>query len=283
MLRPDLDFGYVSEPEPALNNRIITYNRGKGLGGSSILNFGVYLYGAKGDYERWAELVGDEEWGWNSVKDSFHAMEEYDYVGSSTDYKHLADPAYSGHGTLGKLKVGLPPVLEKGAAPHMEALKEAGEKINLDPNSGDPVGVSVFPYSYSKEGRSTSAIAHLKDSPKNLEVWTGAMVERLVFEGERVTGVEIGDGRKGEYRNLICHSRWLSEDSFGQQGGHIVRWSPRHSQAPAPERHRTKIRTRGTRYRRQGGSSRCGQTSARSCPSIHERRSRRVTKRPLQI
>jgi choline dehydrogenase-like flavoprotein len=63
--------------------------------------------------------------------------------------------------------------------------------------------VSVFPYSYSKEGRSTSAIAHLKDSPSNLEVWTGAVVEKLVFEGDRVTGVEIGGGRKGEYRHFF--------------------------------------------------------------------------------
>lgn len=196
MLRPDLDFGYVSEPEPELNNRTITYNRGKGLGGSSILNFGVYLYGSEGDYERWAELVGDSEWGWESVRDSFHSMEEYDYVGSTSGYKHLADPSTSSHGKDGKLKVGLPPVLEKGVAPHMEALAEVGEKINLDLNSGNPVGIGLFPYSYSKEGRSTSAIAHLKDSPKNLEVWTGAVVERLSWDGERVVGVEIGDGRK---------------------------------------------------------------------------------------
>lgn len=199
MLRPDLDFGYVSEPEPALNNRTITYNRGKGLGGSSILNFGVYLYGSEGDYERWAELVGDSEWGWEKVKDSFHAMEDYDYVGSKSGYKHLADPSTSSHGKTGKLKVGLPPVLEKGAAPHIEALAEAGAELNLDLNSGNPIGIGVFPYSYSKEGRSTSAIAHLKDSPKNLEVWTGAVVERLSWDGERVVGVETGDGRNGAF------------------------------------------------------------------------------------
>ncbi|KAH7395261.1 hypothetical protein DE146DRAFT_615996 [Phaeosphaeria sp. MPI-PUGE-AT-0046c] len=196
MLRPDLDFGYVSEPEPELNNRTITYNRGKGLGGSSILNFGVYLYGSEGDYERWAELVGDKEWGWDSVRESFHSMEEYDYVGASSGYKHLADPSTSSHGRHGKLKVGLPPVLEKGAAPHIEAMVEAGEKLNLDLNSGDPVGVGVFPYSYSKEGRSTSAHAHLKDIPENLEVWTGAVVERLRWEGKRIVGVDIADGRK---------------------------------------------------------------------------------------
>ncbi|KAF2829120.1 alcohol oxidase [Ophiobolus disseminans] len=196
MLRPDLDHGYVSEPEAGLDGRQVAYARGKGLGGSSILNFGVFLYGSDEDYNRWAELAGgDEDWNWDAAKKAYHAMENYDFAGSA-QYKHLADPSTSEHGTSGSLKIGLPPVLEVGVVPQMEALIEAGEKINLDPNSGDPIGISVFPFSYSKEGRTTSAIAHLLDAPGNLEVWTGAKVERLVFSGERVVGVVTEDGRE---------------------------------------------------------------------------------------
>ena len=195
-LRPDLDHGYISEPEPGLNGREIAYTRGKGLGGSSIVNFGVYLYGSGEDYNRWADLVGDDDWKWDSVKESFHIIETYDFDGAS-QYSHLANPATSNHGTTGALKVGLPPVLERGVIPSMEALIEAGEKLNLDPNSGDPVGVSIFPNSYSKEGRCTSAIAHLVDPPNNLKVWTNATTEKLVFEGTRVVGIVTADGRKG--------------------------------------------------------------------------------------
>ncbi|KAF2026376.1 alcohol oxidase [Setomelanomma holmii] len=195
-LRPDLDHGHVSEPELALNGRQITYTRGKGLGGSSILNFGVYLYGSKEDYERWGSLVGDDDWKWDSVKKSFHEIENYDYVGSK-EYQHLADPSKYAHGRDGKLKVGLPDVLEKGVVPQMEALAKEGEKINLDPNSGDPVGMSVFPYSYSRVGRSTSAGAFLANPPSNMEIWTDAVAEKLlVFEGDRVVGVVTADGRQ---------------------------------------------------------------------------------------
>lgn len=197
MLRPDLDHGYVSEAEAALNGRQIGYTRGKGLGGSSILNFGVYLYGSKEDYNRWGDEVGDEDWCWKNVEKSFHAIETYDFEGIK-GYSHLADPSASSHGTSGGLKIGLPPVLEKGMIPQMEALVDAGEKVNLDPNSGNPVGMSVFPMSYDKKGRCTSAMAHLLDSPKNLEVWTGATVEKLVFEGNRVVGVKTADGRQGK-------------------------------------------------------------------------------------
>lgn len=204
MLRPDLDHGYVSQAEPSLNGREIAYTRGKGLGGSSILNFGVYLYGSKEDYNRWGDEVGDAEWKWDSVKESFHAIETYDFAGIR-EYSHLADPSGEGHGTAGGVRVGLPPVLEKGVVPQMEALRDAGERLNLDPNSGDPIGMSVFPMSYDKSGRCTSAMAHLMDSPGNLEVWTGATVRDLVFEGERVVGVRTADGREGKRleRNLM--------------------------------------------------------------------------------
>lgn len=196
-LRPDLDHGYVSEPEAALNGRTIHYTRGKGLGGSSVLNFGAYLYGSSEDYNRWADLVGDDSWKWGSVQHDFHAMENYDYVGTEA-YSDLADPSKSKHGTSGLLKVGMPPRLEAGVAPHMEALRAAGEKMNLDVNSGDPTGVAMFPYSFSKDGRTTSATAYLLDPPENLEIWTGEAVYELVFEGNRVVGVVAAGGRKGE-------------------------------------------------------------------------------------
>jgi choline dehydrogenase-like flavoprotein len=196
MLRPDLDHGYMSEPEAKLGGRQIAYTRGKGLGGSSILNFGVYLYGSKEDYNRWGDEVGDEDWKWESVQSSFRKIEEYDFEGMK-GYKHLADPSASRHGTKGGVKVGLPAVLEKGVVEQMEALVEAGEEVNKDPNSGDPLGMAIFPMSYNKQGRCTSAMAHLVDSPENLEVWTGATVEKLVFEGDRVVGVKMMDGRQG--------------------------------------------------------------------------------------
>lgn len=37
--RPDLDHGYHTTAQKELNDRVIPYLRGKGLGGTSILNF----------------------------------------------------------------------------------------------------------------------------------------------------------------------------------------------------------------------------------------------------
>lgn len=37
--RPDLDHGYLTTPQPQLNNRELPYLRGKAMGGSTNLNF----------------------------------------------------------------------------------------------------------------------------------------------------------------------------------------------------------------------------------------------------
>ncbi|KAF2651765.1 GMC oxidoreductase [Lophiostoma macrostomum CBS 122681] len=193
-LRPDLDHGFTSTPQKELNQRSIVYTRGKGLGGSSILNFAVYLYGSAEDYDRWAGLVGDDSWAWEHARQSFQAIENYDFEAAS-QFPHLANPDPKLHGKNGSVKVCLPPALEDDIVPTMEALIKHGEKVNLDMNSGDPMGIGLFPSSYSKDGRTTSATAHLVDPPSNLTIWTGSPVHRLTFDGTKVVGIETAHGR----------------------------------------------------------------------------------------
>ncbi|KAF1955783.1 choline dehydrogenase [Byssothecium circinans] len=206
-LRPDLDYAYETVPQKQLNNRVIPYSRGKGLGGTSVLNFQVYLYGSDEDYNRWAELVGDETWNWEHTKRSFQQIEDYEFEGSKA-YSHLAKPDARIHGKGGTVKVRLPPVLERGIEPVIEAVaKTSGDKINLDFNSGDPIGIGIFPSSTSKDGRTTSASAHLVDAPSNLEIWTNAVVHKLLFNGTRVVGIETADGRNAHTSKevVICN------------------------------------------------------------------------------
>lgn len=201
-LRPDLNWGYVSKAQEQLNGREIPYARGKGLGGSSILNYGVYLYGSQEDYNRWADLVGDESWKWDQTRKDFHAIENYDFEAAS-QYPHLAKPNLADHGSDGPVRVRLPPSFEEGVENTMKALLASGEKFNPDPNSGDPIGVSIFPNSYSKDGRTTSANAHLVNTPDNLTVWTAATVHKLVFDGKKVVGIETEKGEKGNILSLL--------------------------------------------------------------------------------
>jgi choline dehydrogenase-like flavoprotein len=208
-----------------------------------VLNFQVYLYGSAEDYNRWAELVGDDDWKWENTKKSFKAVENYEFSGAK-EYSELAKPDPEEHGTEGLVKICLPTQLEKGAKSGIEAAVESGEKLNLDFNSGNPMGVGLFPQSTSaKGGRTTSATAHLVDAPKNLLIWTNAVVEKLTFEGKRVVGVETADGRNGESSCFGNPEHLLQRCSKVRQRNYPLRWCDRHTPPPASERHRPSQRT----------------------------------------
>jgi choline dehydrogenase-like flavoprotein len=51
----------------AFGGKKMPYSRGKGLGGSSLINFMGYYYGSSADYDRWADLVGDDAWEWGML------------------------------------------------------------------------------------------------------------------------------------------------------------------------------------------------------------------------
>jgi choline dehydrogenase-like flavoprotein len=75
--------------------------------------------------------------------------------------------------------------------------------INLDVNSGNPIGVGITPNFASGGLRTTSASASLKDVPPNLHIWTDATVSKVIFEGTDAVGVETVDGRKGTLNSIV--------------------------------------------------------------------------------
>jgi len=48
-----------------------------GLGGTSFLNFMIYLRGNPRDYDNWANITGDESWNYNNLLPHFKAVETY--------------------------------------------------------------------------------------------------------------------------------------------------------------------------------------------------------------
>ena len=72
----DVDWQYVSTPQPGTAGRSHLMPRGRVLGGTSSLNGMVYLRGAASDYDRWAE-GGCTGWDWPSVRQGFEELEEW--------------------------------------------------------------------------------------------------------------------------------------------------------------------------------------------------------------
>lgn len=90
-----LDWAFRSEPQVNLNNRRILLNRGKGLGGSSSINWGMYVRGNRGDYDHWAQL-GNTGWSYDEVLPYFRRSESNQSL--SNEF----------HGTDGPLQIEAP-------------------------------------------------------------------------------------------------------------------------------------------------------------------------------
>lgn len=203
---PGLNWGYKTAPQTYMKGQQIDYSRGKGLGGSSAINFSCWLIGSAEDFNEWAKRVGDDAWKWENVKERFKNIEHYHteipeahrkYINPQTkgmDYSPTLPPMANrlDHGTSGPLHLSYAPVWEKDIADVFEAAKETGLEVNPDVNSGNPMGMGLGSATLYHGERTTASGAYLSDPPLNLTIKVNAPVARVLFDndGETVIGVQ---------------------------------------------------------------------------------------------
>lgn len=184
----NLDWAYRSTPQTHLNNRRILLNRGKGLGGSSGINFGMYVRGNRGDYDHWAQL-GNRGWSYDEVLPYFRRSER------ST----LFDDEY--HGAEGNIQIELPKNRSPLQEMFFEALEDLGVPRNPDYNGAEQVGSFLYQFTIKDGRRVSAADGFLTQSVRergNLTIVTGAHVTGVTFEGKRATGVTYARGQNAE-------------------------------------------------------------------------------------
>lgn len=155
-----------------------TWIRGKMLGGSSSVNGMMYFRGQPEDYDRWVAL-GAKGWDWNKIGAAYRAMENHE-LGES-----------DARGGSGPLRV----TVERNREPLSEAFIAAGEQMGLprveDLNQTTREGVGYTARTIWQGRRQSAAKAFLSKARRrtNLRIVTGAMVDKVLFEGRRATGV----------------------------------------------------------------------------------------------
>ena len=176
---PKLNWGYASEAEPELDGRSIGTPRGKVVGGSSSINSMVYMRGHPLDYDRWESDFGLDGWSYADCLPYFRA-------GESSD--RGADAWRGDAGPLGVTKGGGGNVLYET---FVRAGEQAGQGYSEDLNGYRPEGVAFFDATKKNGKRCSAAVAHLHAalSRPNLVLLTHALVHRLTFDGDRVTGL----------------------------------------------------------------------------------------------
>jgi choline dehydrogenase len=189
------DWGYRTVPQVHLNNRRIACPRGRVLGGTSSLNYMVYIRGNRGDYDTWAAL-GNEGWSYDEILPYFVRAE------TNSDFQ---DPY---HGSHGPLQVRKASPAHRLTEIFLRAAEAAGLPSNDDFNGEKQAGFGRYQATMGPKGRSSTAEAYLRPamSRPNLTVVTHAMTTRVGFEGRRATGLEYvaADGlHKVDAREVI--------------------------------------------------------------------------------
>lgn len=173
---PSHDWRFETDPESELDDRRVPWPRGKGLGGTSLINGMLYLRGHRDDYDEWARQ-GNRGWSWNEVLPYF---------------QRAAGPETIAGETSGPLAVSRLPRDPLSDA-FIEAAGLAGVPGIEDFNQGENHGAGYFRMTVKSGRRVSTARGYLQAARHrpNLAILTRARALRLKVHKGRATGVEV--------------------------------------------------------------------------------------------
>ena len=189
---------FETEPVPEMNNRRISWPRGKVLGGSSSINGLIYIRGQSQDFDLWRQL-GNAGWSYDDVLPYFRKAE---------DQERGADEFHGAGGLLGVSDLKTEHPLHDA---FLAAAQEAGYPYNADFNGAQQEGVGPLQLTVKGRRRSSAAVAYLRParSRPNLTIEIRALTHRVLMEGSQVTGVEFSQNGalhqvKAKKEVLLC-------------------------------------------------------------------------------
>lgn len=183
------DWGYSTVPEAGLQDRRITFPRGKVLGGSSAINAMTFVRGHRFCYDNW-QTLGNAGWGYDALLPFFKRSERNE--SGESEFR----------GGSGPLAVSYCTDPHDGHRAFLAAAWQNGFKADarFDFNQPAPNNIAGYYQKNILDGRRHSAAdAFLTPalSRSNLAVRSQTHASRLMVEGRKVVGVEfLRDGAR---------------------------------------------------------------------------------------
>ncbi|XP_076064872.1 glucose dehydrogenase [FAD, quinone]-like isoform X2 [Oratosquilla oratoria] len=187
------DAGFRTTPQRysllSYDGRTAPFPRGRGVGGSSIVNYMMYVRGNRRDYDSWA-ANGNEGWDYENVLRYFKKGENY--LGRRTS----SNDAFHGRG--GPLQVEN----KRWSSPIAAGILEAGRELGyetIDNNGPSQIGFAIPDLTSINGQRGGVADAYLKPAlgRPNLQVAIKSRVTKILFDNNgRATGVQYSRGGK---------------------------------------------------------------------------------------
>lgn len=175
------NWGYETDPEPHLNNRRLGCGRGKGLGGSSLINGMCYIRGNPMDLDNWAKIPGLEDWSYSNCLPYYRKAECRDT--GADDW----------HGDQGPLDVTTCKQDSNLLFNLMiQAGVQAGYPSTKDLNGYQQEGFGPMDRTVTPQGRRASTARGYLDVAKargTLKIVTHAMTDHIIFEDKRAVAV----------------------------------------------------------------------------------------------
>ena len=188
-LNPKYNWGYMSAPEPGLDNRPIYSPRGKTLGGTSAINGMMYMRGHAGDYDGWRQM-GNTGWSYEEILPYF--MKSEDNSRGADDF----------HGTGGEMGVSDQVEVHRISHNFVKAAVNSGLPSTDDFNGASQDGAGLTQVTVKNGVRESTARSFLRPARNrsNLEIWPEVLTRKIVLDGKKATGVEIS--RNGQQETV---------------------------------------------------------------------------------
>jgi choline dehydrogenase len=193
----DFDWGYRAEPGAIGHS--VDLPRGKVLGGCSAINGAVAMRPPAQEFRRW-NLPG---WSYDDLLPDFQRLE------------NRSDPHAESPGRSGPIPVHqfTDDELSPLHRAFIDAAAKCGYERKNDFNVPDQAGVGAMPMNILNGTRMSTGITYLSAEVRarsNLSIRGEVLVDRVIFEGSRATGVLLSDGSMLSAREVV-----LSAGTYG--------------------------------------------------------------------
>ena len=139
--KSDLDWNYATAPQQHLDGATRYAAAGKALGGGSVINYGTWTKGSSHDYNRWAQVVGDERWNYENLLPFMKRTEKH-FASATDDVAEASEHGHYGPIQTASVTSSSSERVYPLRDAQLQAWKTTGVDRIADANSGSPLGVA---------------------------------------------------------------------------------------------------------------------------------------------
>ncbi|XP_050302050.1 uncharacterized protein LOC126740165 [Anthonomus grandis grandis] len=195
-LLTEFNWGYRSVPQKyacqGMFDKVCAYHRGKGIGGSSLINGLVYSRGTAASYDNWA-ANGSPGWSYRDVLPYFRKMENF--------FRNIRDVQvdYEYHGRRGPVNVEYYPTHRYTTELFVQGAQELGHP-SIDYNGRSPFGASIVQAAVHKGQRWDAGRAYVEPAlrRRNLFVSTHSYVTKILINSITKTAEGVQFTKNGK-------------------------------------------------------------------------------------